>query len=180
MRKGLGFAIGGAVTVLLSVLLNPMQYVETKAPETEEGVKGAAPGVIAEAVPDVHVSFVVARSGKVVRPGRNGDRVPGDADLLFRFRLTGNPAYVYLLRETEAGRRLVWPLPGAPAARLSGEADLAVDGVVQGVSLSDVWGDVRFVAVAAPRPLDRMGIASWPDQGPGTASLSVHVEREAE
>lgn len=178
LRKGLGFAVGAAVTVALSLFLNPGRFLDDLRPATEEGVKGAADAVASDPLREVSISFAVARSGKVVRPGRDADAVPGDADLLFRFRVTGGPAYVYLLRETEAGRRLVWPLPGAPPARMSGEADLAVDGVVQGVSLADVWGEVRFVALASARQLDRMAIRSWPREGPGTASVSVRVERD--
>jgi len=179
-RQGRGrtaaFLVGAAATAILALWFSPVRVITR--PDPDEGVKGvASPGVV-ERVPEVSVSFAVARSGTVIRPGRDGDTVPGDADLLFRFRVTGGPAHVYLLRETALGRQLVWPLPGAPPARLAGEADLAVDGVVHGVPLTDVWGRVRFVALVSSAPLDRMAIRDWPDSGPGTATVTVHVQAE--
>ena len=171
--RNAAFFVGAVVTVFLALWFNPVKVISEQDPD--EGVKGAARSGVIDRVPEVSVSFALARSGRVIRPGRDGDTVPGDADLLFRFRVTGGPAYVYLMRETKLGRRLVWPLPGAAPQRLSGEVDLAVDGVVQGVSVSDTWGEVRFVAVASAQPLDRMAIRDWPGSGPGTGAVTIHV-----
>lgn len=122
------------------------------------------------------MSFAVARSGKVIRPGRTGTSVSSEADLLFRFRVTGGPAYVYLVRVQGANPELIWPPVGAPAQAIDGEKDLEVDGIVQGVPMAEYLGNVHFVAVASRTPLAQPEIGPWADAG--TDTVMVKVEKE--
>ena len=103
--------------------------------------------------------------------------VSSDVDLLFRFRVTGGPVHLYLLRVQGASPQLVWPPAGAPSRRVQGEADLTVDGVVQGVSMAGLSGNVHFVAVASARPLDNPAQGPWPEAV--TDTVMVRVEAAA-
>ena len=170
-RKRFAMVGGAMVTVALALFLNPVADLQRKW----DGTKGAT---TAEAgVPEVGMSFAVARSGKVIRPGRTGTTVSSQADLLFRFRVTGGPAYVYLVRVQGASPELVWPPAGAPAQPFDGEKDLEVDGVVQGVPMGEYDGNVHFVGIASKTPLAQPEIGPWTDAG--TDTVMVKVEKEA-
>lgn len=164
--------IGGAVvTAFLAVWLNPVADLQRQW----DGSKGAT--ATQATVPDVAMSFAVARSGKVIRPGRTGTIVSSQADLLFRFRVTGGPAHVYLVRVQGSNPELVWPPEGAPAQPFEGDKDLEVDGVVQGVPMAEYDGNVHFVAVASRAPLQQPEVGPWTDAG--TDTVMVKVDREA-
>lgn len=170
-RKRLGMVAGGLFTAFLAIWLNPAADLR----RTSDGTKGAAPADAG--VPEVAVSFAVARSGKVIRPGRTGTTVSSEADLLFRFRVTGGPAHVYLVRVRGASPELVWPPAGAPGQPFDGERDLEVDGVVQGVPMAEYDGNVHFIAIASLRPLARPEVGPWLDAG--TDTVMVKVDKEA-
>jgi hypothetical protein len=172
-RQGLAAALGLAAAAAVALVL----WVPGPTDAPVDGVKGAAPAVDLS-VPDVGISFVVARNSKVIRPGRDGDSVPVDADLLFRFRVEGGPAHIYLVREAAGRRTVVWPAPGSPSERVLGEVDLKVDGVVHGVSLGGLSGPVSFEAVASARPLEHPEAARQPGRHVSRDALTVHVRAE--
>ena len=169
-RKRFAMMAGTVVTVFLAIWLNPVADLQRQW----DGNKGAAP--MESGAPEVGVSFAVARSGKVIRPGRTGTTVSSEADLLFRFRVTGGPAHVYLVRVQGASPALVWPPAGAPAQPFDGEKDLEVDGVVQGVPMGEYDGNVHFVAVASREPLSNPEIGPWTDAGTDTVMVKVDKE----
>jgi len=137
-----------------------------------DGFKGAAPP---PAGAELSMSFAVARGGQVVRPGQDGDLVLDDADLLFRFRVEGAPRHLYLVQENDGRRDLVWPLPEGTPTLLSGEVDLAVDGVVHGVPLAGLEGVARFTVVGSQERLADPLAALQPISGTVTATVTVRV-----
>jgi hypothetical protein len=170
-RRRVAMMGGAVVTAFLAIWLNPVADLQSKW----DGAKGTTTAEQAVA-PEVGMSFAVARSGKVIRPGRTGTSVSSEADLLFRFRVTGGPAYVYLVRVQGANPELVWPPAGSPAQAIDGEKDLEVDGVVQGVPMAEYLGNVHFVAVASRTLLAQPEIGPWADAG--TDTVMVKVEKE--
>lgn len=170
LRRRLAFAGGTVVTVFLALVLDPVGDLKA----TWNGSKGAT---VAEATtPEVGVTFAVAHSGRVVRPGRTGATVSSEADLLFRFRVTGGPAHVYLVRVQGAKPVLVWPPAGTPSQPFEGARDLDVDGVVQGVPMTALQGNVHFVAVASRTPLAQPQVGPWVDAGTDTVMVKVRPE----
>ncbi len=170
-RKRISMFVGAAVTACLALWLNPAADLRKRW----DGNKGTT--TVSAGVPGVGISFAIARSGRVIRPGRTGTTVASDADLLFRFRVTGGPAYVYLVRVQGANPELVWPLKGAPIQAFDGEKDLEVDGVVQGVSMGGLDGNVHFIAIASQTPLAQPEVGPWADAG--TDTVMVKIDKEA-